>query len=856
MAELISSIGSGKDYSTVEAWEGAEAGSVASGDQVVAEIYGDVTGSAGINGFECADATAKVIIRNSPSGKHDGTPSTGDRLTTGVSPFVLNLVGIPVFTTTYIVEGLVIDAGVDTGVDFNDAGEHLITNVNDCIFIGTGGAGWATQTNGASNASTLISINNSVSIGPSRGFYGLSGQTAKTRFNYCTSALGSLFGFVFGIATNCWTSEVGNTDYIAMNAASDFNISDDGSATGSNVLINKNVPGDYFTDHANDDYSLKDTTDDGGVFGVTGLAGTPISGITTDIVGTARDGTTPDIGAFEFAAGTQPPVTTNTTVVPDTQEQGQDVELSADINDADHTIDQAEYYIDSDPGEGSGVAMSLGAGTTSREASATIETPGLSIASHTVHVRGHDSTDGWGSTDSTNLEIEAIPVPYEPSLVLSDPQIVGSWRIDQMTLDKVNANLPLREDRGIQDVKVPGAVFSTSTYPNLDPDIIGEPIPNAIGVGLRGLPAFLIDASTNTFKVVNNPLLSWDGFRDEDNKKFVPDVVDLATGEFTYAAWDGDTELFADISCSGENPIDAKKLLLTDLLRGANLPDSRLDTTSTGKGFGANGARVKHIRGTSSRTGAEKVDFSISLYMDEPKKVEEWIQEVDAASFGITYVDQAGVWQCKAWEPIPSDDMLHLDELFLKDPKFTWKMSDPVTRVVANYAKDFGRDSVQSAIHANDELRQLRGLSQHATLTREVPISDLFGATYWAQRTMAMRGVPRRILTCTATQEFSLLELGDFPRVTYAPLKIDGPYEVIKVMQQADSMEVNLTLIDVRGFGDTVGFYMSDVAPDWDNSRNDAEIKNDRENGAWYTDDAGYADTDDPKRSFEEAVYI
>lgn len=450
--------------------------------------------------------------------------------------------------------------------------------------------------------------------------------------------------------------------------------------------------------------------------------------------------------------------------------------------------------------------------------------------------------------------------PYTPTIQTSEAQTIGSWRIDQMSLDKQNAGLTLREDRGIQDVKVPGAFFNNTIFPNIDADIIGQAIPNAIGVGLRGLPAFLIDQDAKRFKVLNNPLVSFDGFRDSNNVRFIPNTLDLATAEFTYLAWDGTTELFADVSCLGENPVDAVEILLTDDLRGANLDSSRLDTTSTGKGFGAAGARVKYIRGYSSRTGAEKVTYSISLYMDEPKKVEDWIQEVAAASHMINpYVDQSGVWQCKAWEPIPSDEMDTIDELFLRDPKFDFKMSDPVTKVIANYAKDYGRNSVQSYTFENEELTQLRGLTLPAPMTRELPLSDLFSARNWAQRTVAMRGIPRRVLTCTATQEFSLLELGDFVRIVYAPLKIDGTFEVFKSSQKSDDIPVNLSLIDVRGFGGsdtTVGFYMSDVAPDWDNSRTDAEIKNDRENGAWYTDDGGYADTDDPKRSYEEAVYI
>jgi hypothetical protein len=113
-----------------------------------------------------------------------------------------------------------------------------------------------------------------------------------------------------------------------------------------------------------------------------------------------------------YTAATSPPVTSNVAVDPTSQVQGGTVALSADGTDADHTITDAEYYIDSDPGAGSGTAMSLGAGTTTREATATIPgatTTGLSAGEHTVYVRMKDATDGWGDPASTTLTITEAP---------------------------------------------------------------------------------------------------------------------------------------------------------------------------------------------------------------------------------------------------------------------------------------------------------------------------------------------------------------------------------------------------------------------------------------------------------------
>lgn len=112
---------------------------------------------------------------------------------------------------------------------------------------------------------------------------------------------------------------------------------------------------------------------------------------------------------IDYTSATSPPVTTNTAVDPASVPQGDDSGLSADITDADHTITAAEYFIGADPGEGSGTAMSLGAGTTSREATATIDTSGLDVDDHTVSVRGFDATDGWGDVDTATLTVTEAP---------------------------------------------------------------------------------------------------------------------------------------------------------------------------------------------------------------------------------------------------------------------------------------------------------------------------------------------------------------------------------------------------------------------------------------------------------------
>ena len=77
MAEVIKSIGTGKDYTTITAWEAASYGATAS-DNAVGEVYGTVTESAGV----VVDDTTPIDItlQSVSTDRHTGTPGTGAKL--------------------------------------------------------------------------------------------------------------------------------------------------------------------------------------------------------------------------------------------------------------------------------------------------------------------------------------------------------------------------------------------------------------------------------------------------------------------------------------------------------------------------------------------------------------------------------------------------------------------------------------------------------------------------------------------------------------------------------------------------------------------------------------------------------
>lgn len=452
-------------------------------------------------------------------------------------------------------------------------------------------------------------------------------------------------------------------------------------------------------------------------------------------------------------------------------------------------------------------------------------------------------------------------------MTLSDPKFLGTWRIDRWNATSPSITMSLVERKEELEAKVPSVLFSFSDYPDMDIDIEGDVIPAAIGI-VKGATAYLIDETAKKFKVVGHSLVSMDGFFNQDRDAFSPDSIDLVNGEFVYTGWNETDQLYVDITATDENPVDAIGVLLTDSVKGANLPLSRLDTTSTGKGFGANGARVGYIYGMEVQSGDEAIEFPIGLYMQESKKVEEWIQEVSSVCFAIVYVDGAGLYQVKKWKPVPSEGLTEItDNESTQILTLDTNATKPITRAVARYNRQHGFDGSSVNVYEDEELRQLRGLSAHTTLDMEIPISTRFGAKLWAEKSVYTRGRPRRNIKINVTQQYMELEPGDFVRLKSSRRDIDEVFEVLEITTEPGSLKVYLVLTDIRGWRNAVGFWASDAPSfpaslgggaiaSWDNTWTDAQKKWIKENIGYWHDADGYADvTNDPQDSFRTSKW-
>jgi hypothetical protein len=75
--------------------------------------------------------------------------------------------------------------------------------------------------------------------------------------------------------------------------------------------------------------------------------------------------------------------------------------ISATVGDSLSGAVRAEYYFDTDPGQGNGLAMSLSAHPTNNgTATATATVSALGSGQHTLYVRAQDDAGNWSALAS------------------------------------------------------------------------------------------------------------------------------------------------------------------------------------------------------------------------------------------------------------------------------------------------------------------------------------------------------------------------------------------------------------------------------------------------------------------------
>lgn len=437
----------------------------------------------------------------------------------------------------------------------------------------------------------------------------------------------------------------------------------------------------------------------------------------------------------------------------------------------------------------------------------------------------------------------------------------GVWGVEDWEVGDMEARLSLKERKARLDVDVPLERFDSTTYPNLDADDVGEPIPRAYGA-IYGARPILIDESTKTFKVANHAIKSLDEIRlliDEVWTTSSFTTKDLDNGEFTCDGWQDGYEVSVDFN--GRKNDDGSLMnnaadIVEDLLEYVGITAAEIDST-------AKTAAYNSLDFGLNSDDTRKTARAISLYLDGSQKLVDVISKINAAVGSFLFVDASGKFHFKVFEPVVGEGLTIYDETDCLAFLPQVEKGDTASKVFLRYAHrredDWWRLTTQERTANQYELPVVSA----EVLDKEIEeISAKDDAEYWAQRYLVSDGRPRKLYKVSLPAKAMALLPGDQIHVKNTRRTFDEILECLSIEIDWGQGMVRLLCGDLRGWGRDSGHWVADAdtlptrfanlagygsgSLAWNASWDD-EIKAwARQNVGYWTDANGFANSSDP----------
>lgn len=328
--------------------------------------------------------------------------------------------------------------------------------------------------------------------------------------------------------------------------------------------------------------------------------------------------------------------------------------------------------------------------------------------------------------------------------------------------------------------------------------------------------------------------------------------VDLANGIFYLSVdWNDGQEVSVDYT--GKDATIATDIV-EDLLGTAG--ESSID-------FGSfSSAADAFVVGLNSLNEPETVT-RIGLHIDAPKELSELISVINSVAHTFTFTNEDGEFAMGSFIPKPVPDTYSITDQDVIDFSETSEPQDVASEFITGFAERKQDGFKQTYTHTRSEGFRLHNQADHVTVEKTVPLSEESDATLYTQRTSLMRSRPIRKVTITLHWKGWLFNLGEQISLNLTARGVSGKFEVIERTADVINSRIKITLGDLRGFGDSVGFWALDAptlptafaaltgygagsAATWNASWH-ANIKAwARRNVGYWTDANGLANSTDP----------
>ncbi len=133
-----------------------------------------------------------------------------------------------------------------------------------------------------------------------------------------------------------------------------------------------------------------------------------------------------------------------------------------------------------------------------------------------------------------------VDLPPDRIMAWADYETLATWSIESWQDDGDAFQLRLLEPKARVKAKLPLDTFDRDTYPNIDDDNVGKPIPIAYGANF-GVAPVVINPGTKTFKVAGHEIRGFDAVR---LKKSRAELITRTTSTLDWLELSGTTKRF------------------------------------------------------------------------------------------------------------------------------------------------------------------------------------------------------------------------------------------------------------------------------------------------------------------------
>jgi hypothetical protein len=442
-----------------------------------------------------------------------------------------------------------------------------------------------------------------------------------------------------------------------------------------------------------------------------------------------------------------------------------------------------------------------------------------------------NNADGFFDALDDNTQWDAGTVTIDMGIDLADGsdnmeeedyQRLGTWRVEQTEKGDTSFDLTLKEFKTRLENQIPHDLFTREEFPALPNDLVGKPIPWAWGKIFSAKPR-LIDASARKFKLAAHPIRSIDSVKvlqDDGNWKEVPTATqDLQKAEFTLSAanWEGSEDVGVDFegrkTPSGdlmENPAD----IMVDLLNYVG------ERTFDAESF--NAARAWYRVGLD-RYGKEVTSLAPSIYLENQKAAIDVAGQINEVAGSFLFVDIAGNWRFAAFRPVRASELdpnasqlittLTEKEIIEGTIKKHVDSRKILSRLSVAYAQRHQENWSERVTVERSENQLLHNLPTEFLEERTVSLWKLKDAQYWGERFLTTEAEPVTKYSFSVPWLGFFLLPGDKLHVTHSRYDLDTVLEVLEVNYDLVSNNVKLVVANLRGWGDTFGFWVESGAP-------------------------------------------